>query len=85
MPSDKRPQHITPHATKLRDAIARRRNQWLTRLDIAHLIGKKRLTPYDINLLHLLAETGEIRVQQVEGYSREGYRWEYGILDEPAD
>ena len=81
MSKDAKPQRLTPHATKILTALEKRRNQWLTRLDVAHLIGKKRLTPYDINLLHLLAEIGNIRVQQVEGYSREGYRWEYGIFD----
>jgi hypothetical protein len=81
MPIERKPQRITDHAHKLLNALEKRRNQWLTRLDIAHLIGKKRLTPYDIDLLHLLAETGHIRVQQTEGYSREGYRWEYGVFD----
>lgn len=82
MAADRKPQRVTPHAQKLLDALEKRRNQWLTRLEVARAIGKKRLTPYDINLLELLAESGQIRVQQTEGYSREGYRWEYGVFDE---
>jgi len=76
---------ITAHGFKLRDAIETRRNQWLTRKDVAVLIGKKRLTPYDIDMLALLAENGHIRVEQQEGFSREGYRWVYGIFDEGFD
>jgi len=86
MPSEKA-KRITAHGIKLRDAIESRRNHWLTRKDLASLIGKKRLTPYDIDMLALLAENAQIRVKQEDGYSREGYRWVYGIFDEniPTD
>jgi len=81
MGDDGKPKRLTPHALKMEAALGRGRNQWHTRLEIARAIGKKRLTPYDIDLLDLLAEMGRIRVRQTEGYSREGYRWEYGIFD----
>ena len=76
-----KPQRITTHAEKLRGVLEESRNQWLTRRQIALKIGKKRLTPYDIDLLDLLAEHGIIQREQNEGYSREGYRWIYGIFD----
>lgn len=76
-----KPQRVTAHAQKLLDGFEERRNQWLTRRDIAKMIGKKRLTPYDIDLLDLLAERGLIRMEQEEGFSKEGYRWVYGVFD----
>jgi len=75
------PQRITAHAEKMLDGFNKHRNEWLTRKDIAVMIGKKRLTPYDIDLLELMAERDLIRMEQEEGYSREGYRWIYGIFD----
>jgi hypothetical protein len=86
MSKSSRPGRITPHAEKLQQAIATRRNQWLTRKMIAQAIGKKRLTPYDIDLLALLADHDLIRMKREEGYSRDGYRWVYGLFDmEPTD
>ena len=73
---------LTPQAYKLLGVLEKRRNQWLTRLEIARGTGKKRLTPYDIDLLARLAENGRIRAQQDAGYSREGYRWLYGVFDD---
>lgn len=81
MPPSK-PKRITEHAQKLLDGLNKRPNQWLTRKDVAVMIGKKRLTPYDIDLLDLLAESGHIRMEQEEGFSREGYRWIYGVFTE---
>ena len=72
---------ITIQAEKLLDALGGSKNLWLTRREVAFKIGKKRLTPYDIELLELLAEQGHIAVAQEEGYSRDGYRWLYGVFD----
>jgi hypothetical protein len=77
----KKPTRITEQAEKLRSAIEKQANRWLTRRQIASAIGKKRLTPYDIDLLDLLADHDLIQMQQEEGYSREGYRWVYGIFN----
>ncbi|GAB4517488.1 MAG: hypothetical protein OHK0046_24120 [Anaerolineae bacterium] len=75
------PKRLTAHAEKLLNGLDKHRNQWLTRLEIARVIGKKRLTPYDIALLELLAEQNVIKMAQEEGFSREGYRWVYGVFD----
>ena len=82
MPATLRPMRITPRAEKLQNALAGRKNQWFTRHDVARLVGKKRLTPHEIDLLHLLGEKGRIRIRQEEGYSRDGYRWLYGVFDD---
>lgn len=75
------PSQLTEHAHKIYQAIDQQRNQWLTRAQIAHSIGKKRLTPYDVDLLSLLIEEEMIDCQQEQGFSREGYRWVYGVFD----
>ncbi len=80
-----KPGRITAHGYKLLEGLERRRNQWLTRKEVALVIGKKRLTPYDIALLELLAEQGRIDIDQQEGYSRDGYRWIYGVFDPEFD
>jgi predicted DNA-binding ArsR family transcriptional regulator len=77
MPSD----HLTEHAQKIYHAISAQRNQWLTRAQIARMIGKNRLTPYDIALLDRLVEEEMIDSQQEQGFSREGYRWVYGVFN----
>ena len=82
MPAQPKPSRITPHAETLRSVLEGPRNQWLTRREIALKLHKKRLTPYEIDLLHLLAERGTIQIMQEEGYSRDGYRWLYGVLDD---
>lgn len=82
MPAQPGPARITPHAERLRDLLEGSRNQWLTRREIAMMLGKRRLTPYEIDLLHLLGERGHIHIMQEEGYSREGFRWIYGVFDE---
>lgn len=73
---------LTDHAEKLLNGFERRPNRWLTRREVAGMIGKKRLTPYDIALLELLAERNLIKMSQEEGYSREGYRWVYGLFED---
>ncbi len=78
------PNRITAHAQKILDAIHKRRNQWLTRAQIAQGLGKRRLTPYDVTLLDFLTDSGHIQSKKEEGYSREGYRWVYGVFDRPA-
>lgn len=52
---------------------------WLDRSEIARLLGKKRLTQYEIALLDLLTEQGSIETRQQEGYSPLGYKWQHRI------
>lgn len=74
---------ITPHGEKILAIFAAQRNRWLTRGQIASGLGKRRLTPYDITLLEIFVDAGFIQSRREEGYSREGFRWVYGLFDDP--
>jgi hypothetical protein len=51
-------QQMTPHQLKLIQAMYDSDGKWLTRSGVAKAIRKKRLTPYDIDILHMLGEKG---------------------------
>lgn len=82
MPIQPKPTRITAHAEKLRTVLEGSKNQWFTRSEVALLMEKRRLNPHEIDLLHLLGERGHIHIMQEEGYSRDGFRWIYGVFDD---
>ena len=49
---------LTPHQVKILEALYDVGDVWLTRAQIAKAIDKKRLTPYDIEILQKLTERG---------------------------
>lgn len=49
---------LTPHQLKIVQAVYDGGGEWLTRAKVAKALGKRRLTPYDINCLKMLAEKG---------------------------
>lgn len=49
-------QRLTPHQMKIIQIMYDAENEWLTRAMVAKRLGKKRLTPYDINCLTILSE-----------------------------
>lgn len=49
---------MTPHMLRLLQAMYDAGGRWMTRANVAKAIGKKRLTPYDINCLKALADKG---------------------------
>jgi hypothetical protein len=51
-------QKLTPHQTKIIQVLYDSGNTWLTRSKVAKGLGKRRLTPYDINCLTMLSEAG---------------------------
>jgi hypothetical protein len=51
-------QKLTPHQTKIIQVLYDSGNTWLTRSKVAKALGKRRLTPYDINCLTMLSESG---------------------------
>lgn len=55
---------LTPHQLKLVQALYDSDGQWLTRSQMARAIGKKRLTPYDIDCLKMLTEHSIIQTSR---------------------
>jgi hypothetical protein len=53
-------QKMTPHQLKIIQALYHSDGRWLTRIGLAKAIGRKRLTPYDIDILKMLTEKGLI-------------------------
>lgn len=49
-------QGLTPHQLKIVQAVYDGGGDWLTRAKVAKALGKRRLTPYDINCLKMLAD-----------------------------
>lgn len=47
---------LTPHQLKIIQAIYNAGNTWLTRSKVAKALGKRRLTPYDIDCLTILSD-----------------------------
>jgi len=48
--------NLTPHQLKIIQVLYDAEGEWLTRAMVAKRLGKKRLTPYDINCLTMLSE-----------------------------
>lgn len=49
---------LTPHQSKLLEVVYNAGPKWVTRIEIARRIGKRRLTPYDMILLKDLSDRG---------------------------
>ena len=47
---------LTPHQLKIVQALYDSEGKWLTRAQVARSLGKRRLTPYDINCLKMLTD-----------------------------
>ena len=57
---DQQLKQLTRHQLKILQAVYDAGEAWLTRSQLARSLGKKRLTPYDIDCLQLLTEQGLI-------------------------
>lgn len=74
------PEKLNPLGEKILDAIRSKPGEWLTRNDVAALIGRQALTPYDFKTLDYLAQQGLIEARQnVIGVVRS--RWEYRVSE----
>jgi predicted transcriptional regulator len=51
---------LTAHQLRILQIVYDSGGTWLTRAKVAKALGKRRLTPYDINCLKMLAERGII-------------------------
>lgn len=47
---------LTPHQLKIVQALYDSGGDWMTRSQVARSLGKRRLTPYDINCLKMLTD-----------------------------
>jgi hypothetical protein len=53
---DQHVQDLTPHQLKILQVVYAAGNAWVTRANVARALGKRRLTPYDIDCLTMLSE-----------------------------
>lgn len=67
---------LTPHMKKILDAL-RSAGDWMNRAQLAEALGKKRLTPYDVQILDGLATAGTVEAQRREKPGFIPYEWVY--------
>jgi uncharacterized protein HemY len=72
---------IAGRRQKLLDAMAIKKGEWLTRAQIAELLGSKnrRLTDSNMLLLELMAQEGVLEARTAKTAAPIGYRHEYRI------
>lgn len=71
------PTRDTPHSRELLAAISAQRGEWVNRREIAERMGKKKLTPWEVGLLALLVDSGEIEAEQHPFPGSIGFEWVY--------
>lgn len=74
------PDTLTGVQKKLLKVINDNPNQWLSRSDIAELVGKNALNPNDRNLLTDLGKRGLIEIKKTSVAGAIGFQWEYKAL-----
>ena len=76
---------LTPHQVKILESLYNAGAVWLTRAQIARAIDKRRLTPYDINILRMLTERGLIEMStQPTDAPGSDFAYIYRMPDETA-
>ena len=79
-------QELTAHQLKIVQAIYNSGGKWLTRSKVARSLGKRRLTPYDINCLKMLTDKGIINTStQPTTAPGSDFAYIYNMPDEVAD
>ena len=68
---------ITDQAVKLLEVLQEKPEQWLKRKEIALALGKRRLTPYDIELLQRLCDVGMAEIGKRPNPTPIGYEYAY--------
>ncbi|MGB1288391.1 MAG: hypothetical protein ACPG7F_17790 [Aggregatilineales bacterium] len=83
---DKILSELTPHRLKVIEAIYSGDGEWMSRTHVAKALGKRRLTPYDINCLDMLSETNII-VQSTRPTTAPGsdFAYIYNMSDEMVE
>lgn len=79
-------QKFTPHQFKILQLLYDVNGEWLTRAKIAKGLGKRRLTPYDINCLTMLTEQNILAVStQPTTAPGSDFAYIYAMPDEVAE
>ncbi|MBZ0301750.1 MAG: hypothetical protein K8J31_18530 [Anaerolineae bacterium] len=68
---------ITDQALKILEVLQNKPGQWLKRKEIALDLGKRRLTPYDIELLQRLCDEGMAEIGKRPNPTPIGYEYAY--------
>jgi hypothetical protein len=71
---------ITDQALKLLEALKSKPGQWFKRKEIALAVGKRRLTPYDIELLQRLCDEELIEIGKRPNPTPIGFEYAYRAL-----
>jgi hypothetical protein len=78
-------QNMTPHQLKIIQVMYDSEGDWLTRSNVARLLGKRRLTPYDIGCLKMLTDIGLIETStRPTTAPGSDFAYIYCMLDEQA-
>jgi len=79
-------QKLTPHQMKIIQVMYDAENEWLTRAMVAKRLGKRRLTPYDINCLTMLSEKDILQTStQPTTAPGSDFAYIYTMADDMAD
>lgn len=73
---------ITDQALKILEALQSKSGEWLKRKEIALLLGKRRLTPYDIELLQRLCDEGLAEIGKRPNPTPIGYEYAYRAIEQ---
>ena len=67
---------VTGRALEMLEAL-RSSGEWMSRVQVARASGKKRLIPYDVELLQQMVEKGLLEIRQRESATPIGIAYEY--------
>lgn len=68
---------LTEQSHRILEVLRANQDEWLSRKDIARGLGKRRLTPYDIELLQRLCEEGLAEIGKRPNSTPIGYEYAY--------
>lgn len=79
-------QKLTPHQLKIMQVMYNADGEWLTRAMVAKRLGKRRLTPYDINCLAMLSDKNILETStQPTTAPGSDFAYIYAMSDEIAE
>jgi hypothetical protein len=70
---------IPETSEKILEILRQTPREWVSRSAIAEKLGRKRLNPYDLAALTVLAEKGQIKEKREKMPGYIGFQWVYRI------